>query len=106
MMIMENSKIFDGADDGDDDGDVGDDGDDDDADGGGAGVNCLRGRFYRQLCSPSWCSKFQGPQAATLNGRRGRNESVSATGCNSFCAEKKIPSRPKLWNKDKVSGGK
>ena len=60
MMIMENSKKFDGADDG-DDGDVGDDGDD--ADGGG-GVNCLRGRFYRQLCSPSWCSKFQGPQAA------------------------------------------
>ena len=42
----------------------------------------------------------------TLNGRRGRNESVSATGRNSFCAEKKIPSRPKLWNKDKVSGGK
>ena len=93
MMIMENGKKCDGDDDGVDDG-------------GGAGVNCLRGRFYRQLCSPSWCSKFQGPQAATLNGRRGRNESVSATGCNSFCAEKKIPSRPKLWNKDKVSGGK
>ena len=71
MMIMENSKNFDGADDGDDDNDGDDDidgdddGDDDgDADGGGAGVNCLRGRFYRQLCSPSWCSKFQGPQAA------------------------------------------